>query len=184
MQFENPPPLSLAGSLLLADPAMRDPNFSRSVLYVRQHTLEAGAEGFVLNRPLGKTVGQLTDSDGFAALKKVPVFLGGPVQTEQLIFAVLHWDFASQRLIMESRIAPKAAIMSMEYGYEVRAYVGFAGWSAGQLETELRERAWITRRADANLLGWDVASLWRNSMESLSPWHYLLSKMPEDPSLS
>ena len=71
----------LAGSLLLAHPAMRDPNFRRSVVLLSAHG-DDGAMGVVLNRPLGKQLGDLNAQFAASAIAGVPVYKGGPVQTE------------------------------------------------------------------------------------------------------
>src|SRR3954465_14412829 len=85
-------PLSLAGSLLVAHPNMLDPNFRRSVLFISAHDPEDGALGVILNRPLHKHVGDLVTDEAPAALSEVPVYLGGPVGKDQLMFAVLEWE--------------------------------------------------------------------------------------------
>src|ERR1043165_4098102 len=77
---------TFAGSLLLAHPAMRDPNFRHSVVLMSAHSSE-GAMGVVLNRPLGKRLGQLSGDFALGALASVPLFTGGPVNNEQLVLA-------------------------------------------------------------------------------------------------
>ena len=79
-------PESLAGSLLVAHPSLRDPNFRRTVILMTTHG-EDGAMGVVLNRPLLKRLGQLGGDFALGELSDVPIFSGGPVQTEQLIIA-------------------------------------------------------------------------------------------------
>src|SRR6476661_6167151 len=85
-------PLSLAGSLLVAHPNMLDPNFRRSVLYISAHDKEDGALGVILNRPLDKQVGELVNDTPPEGLVDVPVFLGGPVGKNQLMFAAFEWE--------------------------------------------------------------------------------------------
>ena len=73
---------TLAGSLLLAHPAMRDPNFRRSVVLMSVHNAE-GAMGVVLNRPLGKRLGELSGEFALSRLASIPLFKGGataPIQ--------------------------------------------------------------------------------------------------------
>lgn len=72
---ENSP---LAGHLLLAIPSLRDPNFSRSVVFMAAHSAEEGAFGYVLNRPLGQRVADLLPDQELGALGQIPVFVGGP----------------------------------------------------------------------------------------------------------
>src|SRR5437762_10636481 len=85
-------PQSLAGSLLVAHPSLLDPNFRRAVLFISAHDPNDGALGVILNRPLDKQVGELVTDEAPAALSEVPVFLGGPVGRNQLMFAILEWE--------------------------------------------------------------------------------------------
>src|SRR6059058_656381 len=85
-------PHSLAGSLLVAHPNMLDPNFRRAVLFISAHDPNDGALGIIINRPLDKQVGDLVDETPPEGLEDVPVFLGGPVGKNQLMFAALEWE--------------------------------------------------------------------------------------------
>lgn len=184
MNFDDPSTLSLHGNVLLADPALTDPHFRRTVLYLNGHTLEEGAEGYVLNRPLDKTVGDLTLSMATPELEDVPVFIGGPVGTEHLVFAALHWQTGEKRVRFSGRLSPAEATAQRAEGYTVRAYVGHAGWAAGQLERELKERSWIPYLPDERLLDFEPHTMWRDTLEVMGPWHTLLAMTPEDPSLN
>ncbi len=82
---------SYAGSLLVAHPSMLDPNFRRAVLLISAHTADEGALGVILNRPLEKQVSEVVTETPLNALEKVPVFFGGPVGRDRLIFASLEW---------------------------------------------------------------------------------------------
>ena len=85
-------PLSLAGSLLVAHPNMLDPNFRRAVLFISAHDTADGALGVILNRPLDKQVSDLVNEAPPDGLADVPVFLGGPVGKNQLMFAAFEWQ--------------------------------------------------------------------------------------------
>src|SRR6266480_7797745 len=85
-------PESFAGSLLIAHPNMLDPNFRRAVLFISVHDPEDGALGVILNRPLDKQVADLVNDEPPAGLANVPVFLGGPVGRNQLMFAAFEWQ--------------------------------------------------------------------------------------------
>ncbi len=184
MNFEDASQLSLDGNVLLADPSLTDPHFRRTVLFLNGHSSVVGAEGYVLNRPLGKTVGELTLSMETPDLKEVPVFVGGPVATEHLVFATLQWQTGERKVDFSHRLSPGEASARIAEGFEVRAYVGHAGWAAGQLERELKERAWITYLPDARILKLKPNDMWRETLEFMSPWHSLLAMTPDDPSLN
>src|SRR5205085_9015696 len=85
-------PRNLTGSLLVAHPSLLDPNFRRAVLFISAHDPQDGALGIILNRPLDKHVGDLVTEEAPAGLADVPVYLGGPVGKDQLMFAVLEWE--------------------------------------------------------------------------------------------
>src|SRR6266849_1136393 len=85
-------PRSLAGSLLVAHPNMLDPNFRRTVLFISAHDPNDGALGVIINRPLDKQVADLVTEAPPEGLADVPVFLGGPVGKDQLMFAAFEWQ--------------------------------------------------------------------------------------------
>src|SRR5437899_12934433 len=83
---------SLVGSLLVAHPSMLDPNFRRTVLFISEHDPGEGALGVIINRPLDRQVADLVTETPPAELAEVPVFLGGPVGKNQLMFAAFEWQ--------------------------------------------------------------------------------------------
>src|SRR5213080_2152445 len=83
---------SFAGSLLVAHPNMLDPNFRRTVLFVSEHQPHEGALGVIINRPLDRPVAELVSGTPPAEFADVPVFLGGPVGKNQLMFAAFEWQ--------------------------------------------------------------------------------------------
>ena len=83
-------PASLAGQLLLAHPALRDPHFKRTVVLLSAHDAE-GAMGVVLNRPLDKQLGELNPEFALGPLAGVPVYAGGPVKPQQLVIVSWKW---------------------------------------------------------------------------------------------
>src|SRR5213596_2185960 len=126
---ENRGSRSFAGSLLVAHPNMLDPKFRRTVLFVSEHDPNEGALGVIINRPLDKQVSELVSETPPAGLADVPVFLGGPVGKNQLMFAAFEWQ-KGQRLKLNHNIAFDEA--SDAQGHKnlltVCAFVGYAGW--------------------------------------------------------
>src|SRR5437588_8220017 len=82
---------SFAGSLLVAHPSMLHPNFRRTVLFISEHDPNEGALGMIINRPLDRQVADLVTDTPPPGLAGVPVFLGGPVGKNQLMFAAFEW---------------------------------------------------------------------------------------------
>src|SRR6267378_5914540 len=100
---------SLAGSLLVAHPNMLDPNFRRTVLFISAHEPNEGALGVILNRPLDKQVADLVAEMPPENLADVPVFIGGPVGRNQLMFAAFEWQ-KGEGLKLNHNVALEQAI--------------------------------------------------------------------------
>ena len=175
--------VQLAGNLLLADPSLRDGVFDRSVVLLAEHNAEDGAFGIILNHPTGHHVGDLLKDPAFSALARVPVHVGGPVSPEHLTFSAFWWNPAESSLHWQLRLPADQAIQRLKQpGLILRAFIGYSGWSAGQLESELRRSAWITARPDASLLGREHDdSLWSGILRGLSPYHRILAEAPPHP---
>ncbi len=175
-------PIELQGRLLLAAPTLRDGVFDRSVILLANHSAADGAMGLILNHPIGKSVGDLLPGPDFEAIADLPVHLGGPVSSDHLTFAAFHWD-PLDGLQCEFRIPTvEAAKQHGEPGTLVRAFVGYSGWSAGQLEKELRRDSWIPVSPSADILGAPLErELWSDILRELSPYHRILAEAPEDP---
>lgn len=173
------PPANLAGSLLLAHPALRDPNFVRTVVMMSVHS-EEGAMGVVLNRPLGKCLGDINGTFAYGPLAKVPVFSGGPVQLDQLI--MVGWQKREDGFRLHFGVEPEqAAEMAGQENTILRAYVGFSGWEAGQLENEMKQNTWVVTPMPPDLMGIEPkVLLWRELLGRISPEWKLLGNEPED----
>lgn len=152
---------SLANQLLVALPALGDPQFARSVTLVCQHDAE-GAMGVMVNRAseytLGEVLRQMDIECDDEALRVQPVLAGGPVHPERGF--VLHdgdavWDstlpITDELSVTTSRDVLEAIARGEGPAHAIVA-LGCAGWGAGQLEQELVENSWLTVPADAELL--------------------------------
>ncbi|HEY1769934.1 MAG TPA: YqgE/AlgH family protein [Chthoniobacterales bacterium] len=176
---------NLAGQLLVAHPNLRDPNFRRSVLFISAHDAKAGASGVILNRPLDKTVSDLTDEDGLDALADVAVYAGGPVATNEVMFAAFDWSKDAGLTMNQNALPGSIASFVEENSNSIRAFVGYAGWGAGQLERELAQNAWLLHQpAQAELTPERLPKLWFEIMRGLGPWFKMLAAAPDDPSLN
>ena len=174
--------ISLAGSILIAHPSLLDPNFRRAVLFISANDAQEGSFGLIINRPSGRTVGEILPDKELGALGRVPVFLGGPVATDQLVFASFRWHAETER--MECRphlVIDEAEQILQDESIIVRAFVGYAGWSKGQLEGELAQKAWLVQPAGRDILDVErCPTLWREITSSFGPWFKLLAEAPED----
>lgn len=176
---------NLAGSLLIAHPNMLDPNFRRSVLFIYEHDPQEGAGGVIINRPLDKHVADLVGEAPPEGLADVPVFLGGPVGKNQLMFAAFEWETAEGLKLSHNVDLDEAHERVGEDPASIRAFVGYAGWGAGQLEAEMKQKAWILQKPTRAALTPDrLPKLWFEIMNGLGPWYKLLAAAPDDPSLN
>jgi putative transcriptional regulator len=176
---------SYAGSLLVAHPNMLDPNFRRAVLFLSAHTSNDGALGVILNRPLEKRVSEVVAEAPLNALDKVPVFFGGPVGRDRLIFASLEWKTGEGLKLNHNVDMDEANKQIGKNPDSVRAFIGYAGWGAGQLEAEMKQNAWVIRKPDRATMKLDrLPRLWFDIMRGLGPWFKLLAAAPDDPSLN
>jgi len=175
--------ISLAGSLLIAHPGLMDPNFRRSVLLISANDAQDGSLGLIINRPAGRTVSELLPGREFGALGRVPVFLGGPVATDQLVFASFHWHAETERLECRQHLVIDEAEEMLQHDEAsiVRAFVGYAGWSRGQLEGELAQQTWLVRVAGREILDLErCPTLWREITSTFGPWFQLLAEAPDN----
>jgi putative transcriptional regulator len=177
---------NLQGLLLAAHPSLRDPNFRRSVLLLSAHQADAGASGLIINRPLGRTAAELLPDHGHQELlEKVPVFLGGPVAPDQLSFVDLRWDENEGSVQFHQNLSfAEVEKRTEEAPGSVRAFVGYAGWAAGQLESELEQKAWVLVKPQAQTVQPDRNRLWFDIMNALGPEYKLLAAIPDDPTLN
>lgn len=163
-------PINLTHHFLIAMPGVEDEPFSRSVVYLCEHS-ERGALGLIINKPMPLSLEGLLEkidlSLGREDLRADMVYRGGPVQTDRGF--VLHDAFAAEGVAPDESIY--ASTMSIPGGLEMttskdvlealangagprRVFVslGYASWGEGQLESELLENAWLTVEADAQLI--------------------------------
>ena len=140
---------------------MTDPHFANSLTYVCEHNPE-GALGIVINKPIDMTLSALFEQIDIPlsdlALRQSPVHFGGPVQIDRGF--VLHrplgnWQSTlavSDALGLTTSKDVLEALARGEGPTDVLVSLGYAGWSAGQLEQELAQNAWLTVDADADVL--------------------------------
>jgi putative transcriptional regulator len=178
-----------AGSLLIADPFLKDPNFMRTVVLITEHR-EDGTIGFVINRQYENTLDELLpEIDG----KKLPVYYGGPVQMNTIHFLHrypdeipggievmdgIYWggDFdCVLELINSGQVDPE----------RIRFYIGYSGWSSGQLDVEMEEKTWLTVEATPDLVFHQQAEeIWKDSLKHLGGDYEMMVNFPIDPQLN
>ncbi|MCA9178596.1 MAG: YqgE/AlgH family protein [Planctomycetales bacterium] len=163
---------SLQAKFLVASPKLGDPNFFRTVVLMVQHD-EEGAMGLVLTRPSDMTMkavlSQIEASDETAPLPydpdlpnmELPIFVGGPVPGPLIAVHDLL-DYSESEVMPGLYVATQRATLHrlLESDATIRLFSGYSGWSAGQLEDELRLGGWLIYDATPQLVLSDPDSLW------------------------
>ena len=172
--------LGLAGRVLVATPDLVDPNFNQTLVWVAEHS-EDGALGFILNRPIDKTLGEVAGGPGLTdILRQVPLGFGGPVQPGQLalvVFVMQEGALACRWGLPPEQLEP----YQKDPAARVRAFLGYAGWGEGQLDRELAEGAWKVMMAEPIMLEPRLArGLWPLLIRGDERWRALQKHQPRD----
>lgn len=178
---------SLRGHLLVASPALVDPNFARAVVLITEHN-EEGALGVVLNRPSETPVEDVVPA--LAEIEGVDfLYMGGPVRPEAVVVLGEFRDTEAAAWIAVADVGFVSADAENEDLPEkvrrARVYAGFSGWGPGQLEGEIEEEAWIVEPPlPPELFASDPEHLWAEVLERKGGHYALVARMPLDPSLN
>jgi putative transcriptional regulator len=186
--------VSLTGRLLVASPALPDPNFDRTVVLMLAHG-EEGAAGVVLNRPSAMGVGEPLPKWERLAADPAVVFVGGPVAPggaiclarapepppvngEEAGWTRLLGDLGTLDLERD----PDDVAAGIE---AIRVFAGYAGWAAGQLEREISAGAWFVLPArDGDAMSDDPTGLWKRVLRRAGGRLALVASYPSDPELN
>jgi hypothetical protein len=115
-------------------------------------------------------------------LADVPVFFGGPVGNNQLMLAAFEWHKGEGLKLNQHSLNPDEAVVDLSGGAPpVRAFLGYAGWSAGQLEAEMKQKAWIVQKPSRSALSSSACRDFGSTYESARPRVSLLAAAPDDP---
>ena len=178
-----------AGILLIADPFLQDPNFLRTVVLLCEHQQE-GSFGFVLNKQIEQTLDELiTDLEGH----QLPVYYGGPVQMNSIHFLHQYPDLIPDSVKVNNDIywggnfeTVTALIKTNSIDLsKIKFFIGYSGWSDGQLTGELDEKSWLTVSASRKLV-FNTADdeIWKGSLQELGGEYEMMINYPIDPQLN
>jgi putative transcriptional regulator len=177
------------GILLLSDPFLKDPHFARSVVLLCEHNVE-GSFGLVLNKKTKLVLGEIVEQ---ATGLLIEVFEGGPVQKNSLHFIHLRAD-----LIPESVEVAEGIYWGGDFETvidllrekklttnDIRFFIGYSGWSAGQLAAEYETKSWIAAAANPALLFLSNSTqIWKDSLHTLGGEYAQMPNYPTDPQLN
>ncbi len=179
---------SLRGKLLVASPALVDPNFARTVVLITEHNDE-GAMGIVLDRPSDAKVGEVVPELADAAGPDEPIFVGGPVQPTALVVLAEFTDPSAAAWIVTADVGfASAGLETDDLGSvtrRARVYAGYSGGGAGQLEAEMDVDSWIIEPPlPRELFPEEPQSLWSAVLGRKGGQYALVARMPDDPSMN
>ena len=176
---------SLKGQLLLDNGRLQGSFFHRTVLLICQHDAD-GAFGLILNQPAGQKIGDALTANLPEQVKAGDLFVGGPVQPQALSF--LHAD----DFLPDANVLPN---LNLDHSLEdlvdladsfsatqrLKVFAGYAGWSPGQLDDEMKRDTWLTHPATVELVFHQPpADLWPMILKQKG-WKYrLIAQQPED----
>lgn len=178
-----------SGVLLVAEPFLKDPNFSRTVILMCDHQKE-GSFGFVINRSLEHTLAELLPD---TTSLDITVGYGGPVQRDSLHFLHkrpdlitggmeltedIHWggDFNTVLALLTNETLPRE---------DIRFFLGYAGWAEDQLNNEMKENSWLITMANTSILfELDEKQIWPAALKQMGSEYEQLIHYPIDPQLN
>ena len=177
------------GKVLIAEPFLEGRYFKRSLVLLAEYN-EDGAVGFVLNKPINLTVDEvlinIAHFDG-------DVFIGGPVKSDRVyylhtipelipqsihIYDNLYWggDFGVLKELIEQKLVLPD---------QVRFFAGYSGWTAGQLDDEIKEDSWLVSQLDVkDVMNSNNEKLWEQSLRKMGGRYKMWSNFPENPGLN
>ena len=177
------------GTLLIADPFLKDLHFKRTVVFICEHEAE-GSVGFVLNKRYEQTLDELIMSiEGFP----IPVYYGGPVQID-----TIHFLHQYPELIPGGQEVMKGVYWGGDFEMvtqlvknneidlsKIRFFLGYSGWSEGQLNDEMKEKTWLSVSATQKLVFHPYPDeIWKDSLKHLGGDYEMMINFPIDPQLN
>jgi putative transcriptional regulator len=177
------------GSLLIANPVLPDPNFSRTVILLCDHD-EQGSFGLVINRSTQLKAPDLFLNINILKSYNEKIYLGGPV-SQSMVFFLCRSPLAAGKLDevcsgvylgsnLETLESLYASLENPEQ--DIRFYLGYSGWSGGQLAEEMEQNSWLVQRANEQFIFLDSESLiWPQAVNSLGKKYQYLTKAPVNP---
>jgi putative transcriptional regulator len=177
------------GTLLIANPFLKDPNFMRTVIFICEHKPE-GTFGFVLNKKISQTLNEfIPELQDY----KIPVFYGGPVQKNTLHFLHQYPHLISNGEEVYKNVYRGGNFESLilhiknnDIDFDkIRFFIGYSGWGDGQLDEEMKEKSWLTVGALHKLIFHKTPEdIWKDSLTHLGGDYKMMINFPTDPQLN
>ena len=177
------------GRLLISEPFMGDYYFGRSVILLAEHN-EEGSFGVILNKPVSAKFNEvLKDFPDFDAT----MYLGGPVETDSLFYIhTLGEQLEGATEILDGlywggdiEVLKELILLKKIDSKDVRFFIGYSGWGAEQLNTELKRNSWvITRSSKKRVLSTDPVMMWEKFLSKMGDNYKYWNKFPIDPTMN
>jgi putative transcriptional regulator len=177
------------GKILISEPFLADTFFNRSIIYLTEHT-EQGSVGFILNKKLDLTVSSAVE--GFEGWND-KLGMGGPVAPDTLHYLHNLGDLVPKSVLVEGNVYWGGDIDKIRElikakkikQSQIRFFLGYSGWAAGQLEHELKENSWVIVRVKSDFImnnrGNDT---WKKVLRSLNNKYKLWADFPRSPEMN
>lgn len=177
------------GTLLIANPFLKDPHFTRSVILICEHRNE-GTLGFVINKLFSQNLRELLKDQ---EIDDLLTYYGGPVQRDSIqflhqypelipggekLFENTYWGGNFESLLINLKNK------NIEWD-KVKFFIGYSGWSAGQLDEEMKQNTWLTVTATVDLIfNLNPNEVWKASLKELGGEYEMMINFPLDPQLN
>ena len=179
------------GNILIAEPFMLDSNFRRAVIGIVDHTKDEGTVGFILNKKMNFDVNELIQD--INTEDKFKVYYGGPVATDTIHYIHNVGDILDDSIKVTRGIYWGGGFDKLKFlinselikPNNIRFYLGYSGWSAGQLQEELQTGSWIKSEIDPNYIFKSSPSqLWKQTLSNKGDRYSVIAQMPHHISLN
>jgi len=177
------------GKILISEPFLPDTFFNRSIVYLTDHTSE-GSVGFILNKKLDLQVSAAIE--GFDGWNEY-LSMGGPVAPDTLHYLHSLGDLIPNSVHIEGSISWGGDIDSVREliklgkikHNDIRFFLGYSGWSSGQLERELKENSWVIAKVNSNIvLNSRGDDIWKKVLRSFKNKYRMWADFPDSPEMN
>lgn len=180
-----------SGNILIAEPFMLDTNFKRAVICLCDHSEQEGSVGFILNRRMNLKLSELIPD--IENEEEYNVFYGGPVATDTIHYIHNVGDLLEDSIKVSRGIYWGGNFEKLKFlinsglikPNNIRFYLGYSGWSAGQLQEELESGSWLISQVDPNYVFKSVSALlWKQTLSNKGDLYSVIAQMPSTISLN
>jgi putative transcriptional regulator len=177
------------GKILISEPFLPDTFFNRSIVYLTDHTPQ-GSVGFILNKKLDLQVGSAIE--GFEGWNE-NLSMGGPVAPDTLHYLHNLGELIPNSVLVEGNIywggdidTIRELIKTRKINQsQIRFFLGYSGWSAGQLERELKENSWVIAKVNSNIvLNNKNDDIWKRVLRSFKNKYRMWADFPDSPEMN